>query len=121
MDRRLILAIALMIVVAVIPSLFLKQPPRRPAAGRPVAAESALARGQAPASVPLPTIGAAPAAASAPTGALAGLTAPAETVSVTTPRAAYRFTALGAGVGALMEKPMDIPAKPLGALSCVEP
>ena len=98
MDRRLILAIALMIVVAVLPSMFLKQPPRRVAAGRPVAAESVQAGGRAPAPLPAPTVAAAPAPTSSRTGAAAGLTAPAETVSVTTPRAAYRFTSLGAAL-----------------------
>ena len=98
MDRRLILAIALMIVVAVLPSMFLKQPPRRVAAGRPVAAESVQAGGRAPAPLPARTVAAAPAPASSRTGAAAGLTAPAETVSVTTPRAAYRFTSLGAAL-----------------------
>ena len=44
MERRLIFAIVLMIVVAVLPSLFLKPAARRPAPGPvPAAAESAAA------------------------------------------------------------------------------
>lgn len=91
MDRRLILAIALMIVVAVLPSLFMKPPPRRPAANRPVAAESART---AETPVPAPAVAAAQAAA-APSTTIA---VPVESVSIATPRASYRFTTLGAAL-----------------------
>ncbi len=96
MDRRLILAIALMIVVAVLPSLFLKQPPRRPAAGGPAAAESAQAPGQPPVAVPAASLAPVATPAPAPTAGMATIRA--DTVSVSTPRAAYRFTTLGAAL-----------------------
>jgi len=97
MDRRLILAIALMIVVAVLPSLFMKQPPRRLAASRPAAAESVSTAGQPPVAAPASLVAAA--AVPAPGPASAGATTvPADTVTVTTPRASYRFTTLGAAL-----------------------
>jgi len=96
MDRRLIFAIALMIVVAVLPSLFMKQSPRRPAPGRPAAAESTQAAGQPPVAAPARPLVAAATPSREPAAGMA--TIPADTVSVSTPRAAYRFTTLGAAL-----------------------
>ncbi|MGE5760550.1 MAG: hypothetical protein ACM37V_09375, partial [Gemmatimonadota bacterium] len=54
MERRLIYAIALMIVVAVLPSLFLKPAPRRPAPPAAPAPESTARGVQPPAVAPVP-------------------------------------------------------------------
>ena len=93
MERRLVVAILLMIVVAVVPSLFLK-PARRPA---PIAADTTSA-----AVVPSDTTNARVAAAprvprpsfAAPTAA----PAPAETVTVATAGARYTLTTFGAAL-----------------------
>jgi YidC/Oxa1 family membrane protein insertase len=91
MERRLILAISLMIVVAVVPSFFIKQKPR-PAATTRLAPESAATapggRAAAPqtgAQIPME----APSAAVAAVG---------DTVSLGTPRATYSFSTIGAGI-----------------------
>ena len=94
MERRLILAIALMIVVAVLPSLFLKPAPRRPVAGAGAAAESTAAAAVAtPPSAPAAAASAAPTPAARPAES-----APAETVELATPRARYTFTTYGAAL-----------------------
>lgn len=99
MERRLLVAIALMIVVAVLPSLFMKQPPRRPAAVRPVATapESTAARPEVQPAAPEVSVARRPVTAPAPAAVLA---ASADTATLTTPRARYRFSALGASLTA---------------------
>ena len=95
MERRLIFAIALMIVVAIIPSFFLKQPPRRPVAP-PQAAESAAATVRPPApAAGIAAVAAAPAAA-LPASAAAPVAA--ESVTIASPKARYRFSTLGAAL-----------------------
>jgi YidC/Oxa1 family membrane protein insertase len=91
MERRLVVAILLMILVAVVPSLFLKSP-RRP----PVLADSTRVQPAVPDSVP-----ARPAARPAETRAIRQeaarvAPAPAETVTVTTPLARYTLSSAGA-------------------------
>jgi YidC/Oxa1 family membrane protein insertase len=98
MERRLILAIALMIVVAVLPSLFIKPAPRRrPVTGQaPAAAESTAGTAAPPTAAAVP-----PAAAvrrSAPAAGAPTIAVRAETVVVATPHASYRFTTLGAAL-----------------------
>ena len=91
MERRLILAIVLMILVAVIPSLFIKPPPRRstPGADTTRAAPGAARDTQAvaPRGTPARRL---PAAAQAP--------AVSETATVMTPGARYTVASLGAGI-----------------------
>jgi YidC/Oxa1 family membrane protein insertase len=98
MERRLILAIALMIVVAVVPSIFLKQAARRPGAGPGAAA--AESTGAAAAAAPSPAAAPAVVAPPPPTpvAARAAAAVAAETVEVATPRARYTFTTLGAAL-----------------------
>ena len=91
MERRLILAISLMIVVAVIPSFFIKQKPR-PAATARLASESTLAAPAGPAEAP-GVRALAPMAAAAVAGAAAG-----DTVSLASPRATYSFSTIGASL-----------------------
>jgi len=91
MERRLVLAIVLMILVAVIPSLFIKPPPRRstPGADTTRAAPGAARDTQAvaPRGTPARRL---PAAAQAP--------AVSETATVMTPGARYTVASLGAGI-----------------------
>jgi YidC/Oxa1 family membrane protein insertase len=91
MERRLILAISLMIVVAVVPSFFIKQKPR-PAATTRLAPESAAAAPNVRAATPQ---AGAPISMEAPTAAVA---ATGDTVSLGTPRATYSFSTIGAGI-----------------------
>jgi YidC/Oxa1 family membrane protein insertase len=91
MERRLILAISLMIVVAVVPSFFIKQKPR-PAATTRLAPESAAAAPGVRAATPQ---AGAPISMEAPTAAVA---ATGDTVSLGTPRATYSFSTIGAGI-----------------------
>ncbi len=92
-QRRLLLAIVLMIAVAVLPSLFLKRP--RPPA-RPPADTTAVAGSRdslaAPATATTPRVAAVPAVAPR------GVTAPADTAVLHRPEATYRFTTLGAAI-----------------------
>ena len=97
MERRLVVAILLMIAVAMVPSLFFK-PARRPVAS--------LADTTRAARVPADTAAratATPAPGRALDGvrrasAAAGTTIPAETLTVTTPGARYTLTTLGAAL-----------------------
>lgn len=99
MERRLLLAIVLMVIVAVVPSLFIKPAPRRPAAGAPAAGAPSAA---APPGAPVPAAPAPPAPASAPTGpqpTRAGAAVSAvDTASLASAQAVYRVTSLGAGI-----------------------
>jgi len=100
MERRLLLAIGLMIVVAVLPSLFMKQPPRRPAAARPVATapeSTAALPGAAQSVAPVAPVARALRAAPA---AAAVVAAESDTATIVSPRARYRFSALGASLTA---------------------
>jgi YidC/Oxa1 family membrane protein insertase len=90
MERRLILAISLMIVVAVIPSFFIKQARRSAVTPRP-AQESTAAVPAVPAEAPQ-------ARAQAPTAALAPVAAVGDTVSLGSPRATFRFSTIGAAI-----------------------
>ena len=93
MERRLVVAILLMILVAVVPSLFLKSP-RRPVAR----VDSTQAVPAAPATTleqPAPRPAAAATARQAPPRAAI---APAETVTVATPLARYTLSSTGAAV-----------------------
>jgi len=91
MERRLILAISLMIVVAVVPSFFIKQKPRPAAAALPAPESAAVAPGgraagsQAGAQISM----------EAPTAAVAAV---GDTVTLGTPRATYSFGTIGAGI-----------------------
>ena len=94
MERRLVIAILLMIVVAVVPSLFFKST-RRPTPGSAdtthaavPAAETTRAAARAPRTVPP-----APSRAAAPVAAV-----PAETTTVVTAGARYTLTSLGAAI-----------------------
>ena len=94
MERRLVIAILLMIVVAVVPSLFFKST-RRPIPGSAdtthaavPAAETTRAAARAPRTVPP-----APSRAAAPVAAV-----PAETTTVVTAGARYTLTSLGAAI-----------------------
>ena len=89
MERRLILAISLMIVVAVIPSFFIKQKPR-PAAPAHSVPESTSVAPIAPAVTSQPG---APAPMAQPAAVAAG-----DTVSLVSPRAVYRFSTIGAAI-----------------------
>lgn len=94
MERRLLLAISLMIVVAVLPSLFIKPPPRRPTPQGPTpAARDSAAAGPAPQTV-------APALAPAARAPVESAAAPVrgDTAGLATPRARYRFNAVGAAL-----------------------
>ncbi|MEK7667055.1 MAG: membrane protein insertase YidC [Gemmatimonadota bacterium] len=94
MERRLLLAISLMIVVAVLPSLFIKPQPRRPTPQRPTpAARDSAATGPAPQAV-------APALAPAARAPVEPVAAPVrgDTAAVATPRARYRFNTVGAAL-----------------------
>ncbi len=97
MERRLLLAISLMIAVAVVPTLFLKRPVR-PAG--PPAADSARATDTAIA----PVVGPAPVVREVPAGPVSpAAPAAADTVSLTHGAATYRFTTAGAAIaGAVM-------------------
>lgn len=87
MDRRFVLAIVLMMVVLIVPSLFLKRPPARPsaepaaqpAAPAPVLTTPGEARAPAPAGQQGPSAGA----------------EPADTVMVTSPLYRHTFSTLG--------------------------
>ncbi len=86
MERRFILAIVLMLLVAILPSLFLKKPAVRRSGGQP---DTSRARAESAATTPpvvVPSIGP-PARASAE--------APAETVWVTSPLYRLGFSTLG--------------------------
>ncbi|HVM41999.1 MAG TPA: membrane protein insertase YidC [Gemmatimonadales bacterium] len=94
MERRLVIAILLMIVVAVVPSLFFKST-RRPTPGSAdtthaavPAAETTRAAARAPRTVPP-----APSRSAAPVAAV-----PAETTTVVTAGARYTLTSLGAAI-----------------------
>ncbi|MGA2382468.1 MAG: membrane protein insertase YidC [Gemmatimonadales bacterium] len=91
MERRLIVAILLMIVVAVLPSLFIKSP-RRPTAPVDSTQARAAAPDTAPAAAP-PKAEERKAVRPAPTRKLA---APTETVTVATPLARYTLSSAGA-------------------------
>jgi YidC/Oxa1 family membrane protein insertase len=92
MERRLVLAIVLMILVAVIPSLFIKPAARRPASAADTAQAARGPEGDtavaAPRAAPVPVRPAPP-----PQGP-----ATAETASVVTPAARYTLTSFGAAV-----------------------
>jgi YidC/Oxa1 family membrane protein insertase len=90
MERRLILAISLMIVVAVIPSFFIKKAPRPPVPLRS-APESTVA-------APAPAAAAPQLRAPAPTELLGAVAAAGDTVSLVSPRATYAFNTVGAAV-----------------------
>ncbi|HXY68193.1 MAG TPA: membrane protein insertase YidC [Gemmatimonadales bacterium] len=91
MERRLVVAILLMIAVAIVPSLLLKPAPRRAASPGDTAQAAPAAPSPRPAEVPRP----AP-APRRPSPAAAGT--PAETVVVATPAARYRLTSMGAAL-----------------------
>jgi YidC/Oxa1 family membrane protein insertase len=90
MERRLILAISLMIVVAVIPSFFIKKAPRPAGPSRP-APESTATAPAPPGAAPQPRL-------AAPAEAPAAFRAAGDTVSVSSPRASYGFTTIGAAL-----------------------
>lgn len=107
MERRLVLAVVLMVVVAVLPSLFIKPAPRRPgtpgAPASPAAAPSPA--GAAPGATPSNRAGPESTGVAAPRGPARGsprrgappATRPAaDTTLLVTGRARYRFTAVGA-------------------------
>jgi len=97
MERRLILAIALMIVVAVLPSVFMKPAARRPVAGRTaVTAESTGAAATAPPAAPVTAPQGALVRPRPPAAGAPAIEVRAETVAIATPRARYRFSTLGA-------------------------
>ncbi len=89
MDRRTIWAVGLMMIIALVPTFFLKKP-ARPAPG--AVSDSVAA---APAAAPAPQAPAAvgPTTPAATTALAAG---PADTLTVTTPLAAYRISTEGA-------------------------
>ncbi len=94
LERRLVVAILLMIGVAVLPSLFIKSP-RRPIA----LADSTQVRAAAPDTAhagPAPTAEAQKAARPAPAREPVATAAPAETVDVATPLARYTLSSAGA-------------------------
>ncbi len=95
MERRLVVAILLMILVAVLPSLFIKSPPR-PAAR----ADSTLAREATPdtAHAPPPAKPEAPRSAAPAPAPTRPRSAPAESVTVATPLARYTLSSEGATV-----------------------
>lgn len=93
MERRLLIAVTLMVAVLVVPSLFMKKPaPRRP----PVRADSAATVGAAPALAPAAQT-AAPAPAVVATPA-APMPAVSDTASVVEAQARYRLTSVGAAI-----------------------
>ena len=89
MERRLVLAVTLMIAVLVVPSFFMKHAPRRPNA---VADSAAVATGQA-AGQRTPATSAAPARAALDTAATR-----ADTALISDPSAVYRITGAGATI-----------------------
>jgi YidC/Oxa1 family membrane protein insertase len=91
MDRRLLWAVLLMMAIAFVPSLFVKRPPPPvpAAAGVDTAAVAAPAPAGAVAS-------AAPAPAAVPVAPAGDVTAPADTIAVTTPLARYGVSTRGA-------------------------
>ncbi len=104
MERRLVFAILLMIVVAVVPSLFLKPARRPPLRGTDsthaqpgptdtVRAGAAAARGAQAPQTPRPTPVPAARPAAAPVAPV-----PAETTTVADPLAQYTFTTIGAAL-----------------------
>ena len=95
MERRLLLAILLMVIVAVVPSLFMKPAPRRPAPGAAVETPSAAARQDA-ALAPAPGVPAAPAAVDRSTAQAAALVI--DTASLASARSVYRVTSLGGSI-----------------------
>jgi len=101
MERRLIVAILLMIAVAVLPSLFIKSPRRAlPTTDSTQALPTATAD-TARAPLPAKAVSARPQASRPARGAAVRATevAPAETVTVATPLARYTLSSAGATVG----------------------
>src|SRR5260221_8235868 len=95
MDRRFLLAVALMVVVLVGPSLFLKRPPVRPPVRSPADTTSAQVQAPGPASAaPAPATGPARSAR----GAAAAPATSYDTVSLALADATYRFTTRGAAL-----------------------
>ena len=92
LERRLVVAILLMIAVAVLPSLFIKSPPR------PIApADTTRAPAATPDTARLPSLPRAQQPARpAPAREPAALAAPAETVTIATPLARYTLSTAGA-------------------------
>ena len=92
LERRLVVAILLMIAVAVLPSLFIKSPPR------PIApADTTRAPAATPDTARLPSLPRAQQPARpAPAREPAALAAPAETVTIATPFARYTLSTAGA-------------------------
>ncbi len=95
MERRLVFAILLMILVAVVPSLFLK-PARRPTAAADSTQAAPVAPGATGAQSPARPTTAAPMRPAPPPPRAAA--APAETVTVATPLARYTLSSTGATV-----------------------
>ncbi|MDO8667010.1 MAG: YidC/Oxa1 family insertase periplasmic-domain containing protein, partial [Gemmatimonadales bacterium] len=97
MERRLLLAILLMVIVAVVPSLFMKPAPRRPAPGAAGVETPSAAPRQDAALSPAPGVPAAPAAVdrSTPQAAAALVI---DTASLASPRSVYRVTSLGGAI-----------------------
>jgi len=92
MERRLLFAISLMIVVAVLPSLFMKPAPRRAPARRAAVASDSNAPVPVAASVAAPSRTAAPATqVASPVATAAG-----DTVSLASSRSILRFNSVGA-------------------------
>ncbi len=89
MERRLVLAIVLMILVAVIPSLFIKPSRRPPVAGDTARAPAGPARETASAAPPAPAPAPAPVRRAPPPVA-------ADTATVVTPAARYTLSSAGA-------------------------
>jgi len=95
MQRRVLLAITLMVLVAIVPSLFLKPAPRRPrSAAAPTESLTARPARAAPEPAAPPVIRPTETAAQ-PGVAIAG-----DTVSIVTPRSRYRFTTIGGAIEA---------------------
>jgi len=98
MERRLLLAIVLMVTVAVLPSLFMKPAPRRPAPGAPATGVAPSAPPGTPVA-PAPPAPAQPASASPAVGAPRAAPATAiDTASLVSPRSIYRVTSLGGAI-----------------------
>jgi YidC/Oxa1 family membrane protein insertase len=96
MERRLLFAISLMIVVAVLPSLFMKPAPRRPSpqpAAPTAAPESAAAARVTPQPVAPTRVRSVRAPAGTATAPVAG-----DTVSLVSPRSRFRFNTVGAAL-----------------------
>jgi YidC/Oxa1 family membrane protein insertase len=96
MERRLLFAISLMIVVAVLPSLFMKPAPRRPSP-QPAAPTAAPESAAAARVTPQPVAPTRARSVRAPAGTA---TAPVEgdTVSLVSPRSRFRFNTVGAAL-----------------------